>query len=307
MKTDTQDQGLSDLLPISIMGDELKRVKLALTCRDCDYLPKVPGAGECFGERQEFQRMHNGVTIYRGSYHGEWMTHVIRELHGHHEPQEEKVFAEVLQHIEPGSAMLELGSFWAYYSLWFQQAVPDAVSIMVEPNADKLEVGKKHFNINRAEGKFIRGFVGAESLPEAVFTDWDGKVSRIPQVSVDDLMRELQLDRLAILHADVQGAEYDMLKGAVAALTNKKIQYLFISTHGFQHRKCIRLLKTYGYQVIAEHSVLQSFSGDGLIVAKSPDCARPGLIPISLRPVSAWAFIRYELAGLKQRLSALLG
>src|SRR3546814_6974305 len=93
---------------------DLKRIKLTINCRDCDSLPKVQEAGQCFGENQEYQRMHNGLTIYRGTYHGEWMTEVIRQLQGHHEPQEEKVFAEVLSHLKPGASMLELGSFWAY-------------------------------------------------------------------------------------------------------------------------------------------------------------------------------------------------
>jgi hypothetical protein len=69
------------------------RVELSVSCRDCDSLPKVDGAGECFGDKQQFQRMHNGVVVHRGSYHGEWMTKIISTLHGHHEPQEEKVFA----------------------------------------------------------------------------------------------------------------------------------------------------------------------------------------------------------------------
>lgn len=289
----------------SIADNESSRVGITLSCHDSDHLPKVPGAGECFGEGQEFQRMHNGLIIHRGSYHGEWMTEIIRGLRGHHEPQEEKVFAEVLSYIEPGATMLELGSFWAYYSLWFKKTVPNAVSIMVEPNLDKMEVGKKHFALNNFDGKFLRSFVGKQSLPEAVFTDWDGKQDVIPQVSIDGLIKELGLDKIDILHADVQGAEYDMLKGAITTLANAKIDYLFIGTHGFQHRRCLGFLKSFGYQIITEYSVLESFAGDGLIVARSPTRAEPSKVFISRRPVKIWEFIRYELANLKQRLSKL--
>lgn len=286
-------------------GEDELRVRTTIQCQDAVHIPKVEGAGECFGENQKFQRMHNGVIIHRGSYHGEWMTKVIQELRGHHEPQEEKVFAAVLPYLKPGSVMVELGSFWAYYSLWFQRSVPHAVSILVEPNIEKLEVGREHFRLNSFEGTFIRGFVGDESIHDAVFTDWDGKKSNIPQISVDGLMREYQLDSLDILHADVQGAEFDMLKGAIKALIGYKIKYFFISTHGHEHKRCKRFLLNHGYFIVAEHSVLQSYSGDGLIVARSPLTDGPPVVPISLRHVSIFEKVKYELSSLKHRLSSI--
>lgn len=288
----------------NVAEDEL-RVRTTVECQDAMHIPKVEGAGECFGENKKFQRMHNGVIIHRGSYHGEWMTRVIQELRGHHEPQEEKVFAEVLPYLHPGSVMVELGSFWAYYSLWFQRSIPNAVSIMVEPNPEKLEVGTEHFRLNDFEGTFIRGFVGDESLQNGVFTDWDGKKSNIPQISIDGLMRDYQLDSIDILHADVQGAEFDMLKGAIKALSNHKIKYFFISTHGHEHKRCKKFLIKHGFLIVAEHSVLQSFSGDGLIVARSPLTDGPSVVPISVRNVSITKQIKYELSGLKRRLLSI--
>ena len=257
---------------------------------------------ECFGENLEFQRMHNGVVIQRGSYHGEWMTEVIQNLHGHHEPQEEKVFAEVLACVKPGSTMVELGSFWAYYSMWFQRAVPDGKTILIEPNADKIEVGKEHLALNGMDGYFIRGFIGAKALDAATFMDWDGKSCEIRQVAVDDMMQQLKLDSIDILHADVQGAEYDMLLGAANALANHKLGYLFISTHGCEHGRCLKLLNKYGYRVIAQHTVLESYSGDGLIVAAAPDREMPVPVQISHRKTSIWRRMHYSLACLKRTI-----
>ena len=37
--------------------------------------------------------------------------------------------------------MVELGSWWAYYSLWFQARVPEARLFLVEPDPRNLEVG----------------------------------------------------------------------------------------------------------------------------------------------------------------------
>jgi FkbM family methyltransferase len=259
-------------------------------------------AGHFVGETQDMQIMHNGILIKRGSYHGEWMSEIIQKLRGHHEPQEEKVFAEILTHIDDGAVMVELGSFWAYYSMWFQQQIPDAKSIMIEPNSSKLEVGKDHFRINNFQGKFLQGFVGGEPKLVSTFIDWDGQESQIEQITIDSLMQKQGLDSIDILHADVQGAEYDMLKGSVNALMNNKIKYFFISTHGHQHRRCLRYLKKFGYQIVAQHTVLGSYSGDGLIVARSGSTTGPDNVPISKRRINFLQYLRYELAGLKYHL-----
>src|ERR1017187_8622545 len=65
--------------------------------------------------------MHDGILVVRDAYSGPWMTEIIRRLHGHHEPQEELAFSRVLVVIatsEDAPTMIELGGWWAYYSLW---------------------------------------------------------------------------------------------------------------------------------------------------------------------------------------------
>ncbi len=48
------------------------------------------------------------------------MAEIIRCLRGHHEPQEEAVFHQIverLKHESPAApAIVELGSFWSYYA-----------------------------------------------------------------------------------------------------------------------------------------------------------------------------------------------
>jgi predicted O-methyltransferase YrrM len=61
----------------------------------------------------------------------------IRVLRGHHEPQEELVFHRVLERLaadggEP--SMIEFGSFWTYYGLWFCHALPAGTVVAVEPD-----------------------------------------------------------------------------------------------------------------------------------------------------------------------------
>lgn len=267
------------------MTSDAERVQLTVSCRDCDAIPKVAGAGECFGDSLQFQRMHNGVVVGRGRYHGDWMTEIISTLRGHHEPQEEKVFAAVLPHIPSGGCMLELGSFWAYYSMWFHQQIQGARCFCVEPIPARRAVGEDHFRLNQMKGTFLHGFAGRTSDPRAVFADFDGRTSDVAMMSVDDLMGRFDLERLDLLHADIQGAESDMLIGADRALQRHRIGYLFISTHGDEHERCETRLAECGYRIVAAHSVLESFSADGLIVARAPEYPGPDRVEISLRSI----------------------
>ncbi|MDF1756307.1 MAG: FkbM family methyltransferase [Verrucomicrobiales bacterium] len=282
----------------------LERVELTQSCADAAEIPKVVGAGEVFEQDGcQIQRMHNGTVIHAGSYHGEWMTELIKQLGGHHEPQEEKVFHAVLQCLEPGATMIELGCFWAYYSIWFQSEIANSRSILVEPEPEKLRAGKENFALNEFEGTFIHAFAGSHEMERSEFVDWDGSRNFLPMVSIDSLMEKYGVEILDVLHSDIQGAETEMLKGAAQALAARKIKYVFISTHAGEHRKSLRLIKRYGYRIIAEHTVLESFSGDGLIVAASPECLNPPAVVITKKKVSLIKKVRYELGCVKQMFS----
>ncbi len=103
-------------------------MRLTVSCSDSDAIPKVERAGEVFEvDGRRVQMMHNGVLVDEGCYYGDWMTEIIRCLRGHHEPQEERVFHDILRRLASSgddATMVELGSFWAYYSLWFATRMP---------------------------------------------------------------------------------------------------------------------------------------------------------------------------------------
>lgn len=82
----------------------------------------------------DYQLMHNGLRVIAGGYHGDWMSEIIARLQGHHEPQEEVIFHEILRHVGPSATMLELGGFWSYYSLWFLKGFEARRAIVLEPD-----------------------------------------------------------------------------------------------------------------------------------------------------------------------------
>lgn len=268
--------------------DEKRRVAEATLCADADYIPKVPGAGTVSrdGNGNRVQLMHNGLVVLADSYYGNFVTQIIEKMKGHHEAQEEKVFHEVLKVIPAGSTMIELGSYWAYYSMWFQKSVKEARNFMIEPAKSSIECGMKNFQLNGMRGDFTQAFVGHTSSPDWQQPELRPKMEDVRQVCIKDFVQARGIERIAILHSDIQGFEYDMLRGCGGMLDEKKISFFFISTHGLKvHFQCRSHLIHKDYALIAEHTPKESYSEDGLIVASaSPNAIPP--VEISKRPIS---------------------
>jgi FkbM family methyltransferase len=268
----------------AISEPQWRRIALTAAVRDTDAIPKVPDAGAVItrdGER--LQVMHNGIVVSEGGYYGAWMTEVIRQLHGHHEPQEELAFHTVLERLAadtPVPTMVELGSFWAYYSMWAKRRIPSTRLVLVEPDLSNLAVGQRNLELNRMDGSIVPAAVGREHDVTVPLT-WESDLQPHPtrHVTVDGLMRDLGLNRIDLLLCDVQGAETAMLEGAARGLAERRIRFLVVSTHHHSitgdpltHQRCLRILEDAGAHFVAEHSVLESCSGDGLIAAS----LRPG-------------------------------
>ena len=258
----------------------MRRVELAEQCRDADSIPKVPEAGQVM-ERDgtRVQVMHNGVVVEEGCYYGEMTTEVVRRLRGHHEPQQELAFHAVIEQLRSDTespVVVELGSYWAFYSLWALHEIPGTRCVLVEPDPNHLEVGQRNLALNGKEARSIQAAVG---VPDgAVVPDFvceSDKVAReVPLATVEGIMAREELPRIDLLLCDAEGSELDMIAGARSALMAGRIRFLVISTHHHRisgdplmHSRCLQGLTFMGAHVIAEHTVSESFSGDGLIVA----------------------------------------
>lgn len=302
---------------LSLAPEWKKRIRMTVSCTDCATIPKVPYAGEVITDGDtRYQLMHNGIKVLEDCYYGSWNTEIVRLLHGHHEPQEEKVFHALLDYIPDGGTMLELGSYWGYYSLWFHHRVRNAVNYLVEPEPNNLAVGRRNFELNNAQGHFYQYVVGRSSSESRCFDCHDGdRQSRVlPQTSVDDFLDHTGINTVEVLLADIQGAEYDMLQGAQRAIQAGRIRFLVISTHHHSisgdpltHFKCLQFLKDQNAHLIAAHSVSESYSGDGLIVASChrDDCRIPPVATSkNVAANSLFGDLEHDLHATQQQLNA---
>lgn len=285
------------------LNDE-ERYEMSVSCRDTDYIKKVKEAGIVKKVNdQEVQVMHNGILVENGGYHGNWMSRIITELNGHHEPQEEVGFYEVLKRLHSGASMVELGSFWSYYSIWFNKQIKDAKNIACEPDPANLALGKRNAKLNNTNINFIQSAAGEHdhAIMDFSLESKPGETSKVEVRTVDSIIAESGWDRLDVLHMDVQGYEYQALKGAQTTITAGKIRFLFVSTHHYvfsgnpnTHADCVDLIKKNGGNIIMSHTIAESYSGDGLIIASFSEEDKDFTIKGSLNHTDKSLFRPYE-------------
>jgi hypothetical protein len=218
-------------------------------------IPRCEDAGKLDGYTIT---MHNGVKVCAAGYYGSGILNMLIENRGVHEPQEESIFEAVIRGLPQDPIMLELGSYWAFYSLSLLNQRPKSRCFMVEPEAENLVSGQVNFRLNKRQGFFTQAFVGRDPKDDPL------------TISVDSFCDEHNISYLDILHADIQGYELEMLEGASLMLSFKRVGHVFVSTHTNQlHYSCIDLLKEYGYTILEECDLNSTCSVDGLIVAKN--------------------------------------
>jgi FkbM family methyltransferase len=267
---------------------------MTVACRDADPVPKVPDGGVVKLEGgTRVQVMHDGSRIVADCYHGAWMTETIRRLRGHHEPQEEVVFHCLVERLRsdpsrPPGVVIELGSFWSYYSIWAIRAL-GIEAVLVEPDPANLEVGRVNLALNGLSGRMIHAAVGGEHGSRAQFVcESDGLQRVVPVVTVEGVLEDQHLDTVDLLMVDTQGGELDVLERSVDLLRAGTIRFAVVSTHHHSitgdpvtHQRCLEVLTEAGVHVVAEHTVGESFSGDGLIAASTRASDSDLVVPVS--------------------------
>lgn len=284
---------------------EAERVAMTVSCRDADYIPKVKDAGSVKKvDKKRVQVLHNGVLIEADGYAGKWMTGVIKGLNGHHEPQEEKAFYEVLKKMKPGATIIELGSYWSYYSIWFKKEIKNSTAICVEPDPNNRSLGERNAELNKINDIiFLEGAAGKDygvKVPVELDSN-PGQFVDVPVLSVDGLVKKRNLSRVDILHMDVQGFELSALQGALKSIRSGKVRFVFVSTHHYlfskspnTHKDCLQLITNNGGHIVASHTIPESFSGDGLIIASFDDKDKNFKVDMSLNHSDQSLFRSYE-------------
>ena len=162
-----------------------------------------------------------------------------------------------------------------------------------------MKVVLSNLKLNLREARFVNALVGREFSPAADFVrESDGQSVQIPCLNMDAVLRGAETDCIEVLHMDVQGAELPFLQSMAKAVEerNKIHCRLHPSRDDLQlattHHDCAREIRTMGGHIFCEHSVSESFSGDGLIVASFFPCDRSLAFPSISRNQAATSLFR---------------
>jgi len=223
-------------------------------------IDRVPEAG--YLNKNMEVTLHNGNLVSiddKFAYYGIF-SDILVINRGVHEPLEEFCFQELIRLTSNNTnnlTMIELGSYWGHYSMWFKKKLPGSRCILIEPEKINLEIGKKNFDINNLKAEFINEFVSSKNF------------------TVDKFLDESSLESIYLLHSDIQGYELEMLQNSKVALSKGKINYLMISTHGSEkHHECINEINKYDYTIeINSEPNHHSTSYDGLLFILDADGA----------------------------------
>ena len=215
-------------------------------------IERVPQAGIIEGNEVY---LHNGNRVPvsgAGAYYGPFSQLLVINR-GVHEPLEEYVFQEVLKGLPASPQMIELGSYWAHYSMWLKKERSKATVIMIEPDSDNLTVGRANFSRNGFHGEFIQAAVAKGN--------WE----------LDPFLNSRGISHVNIPHVDIQGYEAELLDGGRDTLNSGLVDYLFVSTHSqVLHQRIIGELAEFGYRVeVSSDFDNETTSFDGFVFASS--------------------------------------
>ena len=191
------------------------------------------------------------------------MVQIIRGLKGHHEPQEELLFHHLVNQCRPGSTIVEIGAFWAYYTNWYLGAVAGSSAVCVEPDANNVACGKRNLALNGRSATWINACVGHEHAAEVTIRrESDEATVSVPCHSLDSLLESIGRRSIEMLHVDCQGAELPLLESCCRAAREGLLRFVVISTHHASisgspttHQDCLRQLENLGASILCEHTV----------------------------------------------------
>lgn len=179
----------------------------------------------------------------------------------------------LLSLMRPGDVFWDLGAHQGYVTMAAARRVlPGGRVYSFEPNPKNQWYLRHHVAWNRMGHVAVHGVAIGERDGEAAFATRGtarGHLGNrggftVPVRSVDSLVASGECLPPALMKADIEGAEIDMLRGAEKTLRGAAV-VLVLSVHSSDlKRRAIAILEDYGYQVHEPHLAMPEGDWDGL-------------------------------------------
>lgn len=199
--------------------------------------------------------------------------------------EDPKTMEAFLSWLKPGMTFYDLGANVGFYTLTANKILSSGTIYSFEPSPSSRKIFEQHVHLNKkmmtANNISLLPFAISDAMKEVEFSDGvqreghtyikqstvfshaTNKIT-VQCYSIDTLLQQGYKEP-DVLKIDVEGAEYDVLQGAVNTLQLYKPNIL-LATHdchlpGVQE-KCVQLLKQLGY--IVKHTGNYNKQMDGL-------------------------------------------
>lgn len=244
----------------------------------------------------------NGVKVYRRHL---IPLQIARYASGEnlHEPEEERLFLDLIRESDLAGRFLDVGAAIGYYSLLAHRVAPSLKihafepygvhrtylsenlelnrvnkhAIKVHPEAVGATTGVSEFHIEHYGSSLVAGTARKATIPFIARRMFSRLMPNSAEIGKSNSTVSLTtLDGFTARHGaaelvkvDVQGFEVDVLRGAAKAMEAGAIRRWLIGTHGEEiHRECAALLEAKGYRITFNSPVVAG-QPDGVIVAKA--------------------------------------
>ncbi len=133
--------------------------------------------------------------------------------------------------LRDGSTVLDIGANRGEFSRLCLDAYPSLSLVVVEPQAEMREIlvknlGQRHTYIWKAASDFSgEGFLDRSRVGDrkAAISKKETQTA-IEITTVDHILREIQMESIELMKVDVEGYDFQVLKGASQSITLNRIQ-----------------------------------------------------------------------------------
>lgn len=186
------------------------------------------------------------------------------------------LFCELLKNIKSDlPSMIELGSAGvggSFYSVLFEKWFDKKCTIInVDPRKEMLEEVRTYWkDLHLTGAKLYHGYVGVPKHYQALP---DFTTDNTPFLKIKNMLEENKIEKLDILHADIQGSEISVCEEIKSDGLLNKIKYFFISTHSGEnintYYPCMDIFSSSMNCKFHFSDPLNGGWGDGLIVVEN--------------------------------------
>ena len=160
-------------------------------------------------------------------------------------------FRNVLDRItNDDPVMIELGCYWAVWSILFGKKFPNATLILNDMDKLKLNIGRANIILNDLE-----------------CINYLGKVDRRGNF-FSEMISDSNIAKVNLLHMDIQGAELGLSSYLLSKLEEKFIDNIIVATHSTKIHNTIleRFSDIPGYEIISNIEYTGGKTGDGEVI-----------------------------------------